>query len=113
MIMLNDIYICSDLFEVLHETVSAVSFPNKVKPSDVLGAMTYILSKRSLDTGGVNSLEEVTVCTVGFKNIDVQLLNGVELPETLFQSGTDLKQACWFHDGKLLFNSSNQIFLYS
>jgi hypothetical protein len=68
-------------YEVLYEEMMECSFQNKVSHSDTIGSISYILGIRSLN----DKLEEVTVRTIGLKNIDVaRELSEVELPLDLF-----------------------------
>ena len=69
------------LFECLHEQVESCSFINKVNPTDMIGALSYIASVKSLKEG----FEEVRITTLGVKNIDVALdLKSVPIPVQLF-----------------------------
>lgn len=74
---------CSDkeLFEFVYEQVDFACFANRASPVDLLGAISFVRSIRSLKEG----FEEVQLTTLGFKNVDVSKeLHQLALPVALF-----------------------------
>jgi len=70
------------LYEVLHEEVVSCSFNERVSPLDPIGAVSFVRDIRTLSDDG---LEEVTVKTIGLKNVDVtRELANKPLPLELF-----------------------------
>lgn len=70
-----------ELYEILHQTVESAVFVNKLAPRDPVGAISYVENVRSLS----HKLEELSIITVGIKNIDVaRYLSTIDLPEKLF-----------------------------
>lgn len=79
------------LFEVLYEEVSCAQFIAKVSPWDAVGGMTLVVS--SADIPGHPELSEVTVVTIGLKNVDVvRALEEKPIPVELFTRDMSPKQ---------------------
>jgi hypothetical protein len=80
---------CRGLFETLNESLESCTFLNKVSPVDLIGGVSYVHSIRPLKEG----MEEVSVTTLGLKNVDVaRELDGVALPRELFTMDVHRKQ---------------------
>lgn len=69
-----------ELAEVLYNDIENVQFYNKTSPVDTVGAMTFV---HSINKVGAD-LEQLTVTTVGVKNVDMAELDDVEIPVKLF-----------------------------
>lgn len=68
-------------FECLSETIDSCSLINKVAPTDLIGAISYVQHVKEVKEG----IEELYVTTVGVKGIDVRVqLEGVRVPVELF-----------------------------
>jgi hypothetical protein len=68
-------------FEMLYDYCDSCALINRVSPVDLIGAISYVKSIRTLKEG----FEEVTVTTVGLKNIDVMTeLADIKFPVELF-----------------------------
>jgi acyl dehydratase len=85
-------------YEVLSEEMLECSFQNKVSPQDTISAISYVLDIQELN----DKLEEVTVRTIGLKNVDVaRELADVKLPLELFiqnaMKPTEYESICKHH----------------
>jgi acyl dehydratase len=84
-----------DLHEVLHEEIQHCSYVNALHPDQVVGAVSYV---SHVDDSLPGDLENVTVTTVGIKNVNVKRdLGDVGFPVDLFRSGLfakDIEQIC-------------------
>lgn len=68
------------LFEVLYEELLYCQLLEKLAPESPLGAISYVLDIKDL-----NGLEELTVVTLGVKDMDLHVdMVGVDIPEELF-----------------------------
>lgn len=72
----------NDLGRVLYEEIVHSSNINMVNFGDTIGAISYILSILPIDNS--SSLEEITVKTIGIKNLDMHELTRTPLPKSLF-----------------------------
>eukprot|EP00638_Chattonella_subsalsa_P001051 CAMPEP_0117750366 /NCGR_PEP_ID=MMETSP0947-20121206/10318_1 /TAXON_ID=44440 /ORGANISM="Chattonella subsalsa, Strain CCMP2191" /LENGTH=292 /DNA_ID=CAMNT_0005568505 /DNA_START=432 /DNA_END=1310 /DNA_ORIENTATION=- len=71
-----------DLHEKLHEQLASCSFINTLFPGETLGAVSYI---KAVDDHVSGNLEQVTIKTMGIKNLDITgELSGKPLPLRLF-----------------------------
>jgi hypothetical protein len=74
-----------DFHEVLHEEILSVNYVNELHPSDMVGAISYILKVEDV----VGDLQVVTVRTFGIKNVDILTdLDQVDMPLELFELGS-------------------------
>lgn len=71
-----------DLGDILYEKIEHCSNINMVNYGDSLGSLSYILDVQPLEDNP--DLEEVTVKTLGIKNLDMQLLVNQPIPKALF-----------------------------
>jgi hypothetical protein len=77
------------LFETLNESLDSCLFLNKVSPVDLIGAVSYVQRIHPIKEG----MEEVTIVTLGLKNVDVaRELQDVALPVELFTHALHRKQ---------------------
>ena len=68
-------------YEILYEHIDSCNLINRVSPVDIIGAISYVKSIKTLKEG----FEEVNVITLGIKNIDIQRqLHDVRIPVELF-----------------------------
>ena len=66
-----------DLHEILYEELKECSYPNNLHPDDIVGACTYIQSIEEQVSG---DLECINLRTIGYKNVDLRVLQDVSLP---------------------------------
>jgi len=71
-----------DLGDILHEEILHCSNINIVNFDDTLGAVSFILDVQTIESN--HCLEEITVKTLGIKNVDMQTLSSHPLPLELF-----------------------------
>ncbi|KAI8506348.1 hypothetical protein Bbelb_157750 [Branchiostoma belcheri] len=76
--------------DILYEEVVEASNLNRVKQDDMIGSLSFIHSVQQLPEN--NDLEEVTVRTLGIKNLDMEELLDGNFPVRLF-SGRDMRSA--------------------
>jgi len=70
-----------EFFEVIFQTVSSAMFVAKLNPMEPLGAVSYVTDVKRIN----HKLEEVSMVTIGIKNLDVvRMLESIDLPESLF-----------------------------
>jgi citrate lyase beta subunit len=74
-----------DLGDILHEEILHCSNINIVNFNDTLGAVSFILDVQTIENNPC--LEEITVKTLGIKNVNVQTLSSYPLPLELFAAG--------------------------
>merc|ERR550539_451443 len=71
-----------ELYEILSQKIITASFVNKLSPQEPVGAVSYVKNTKRIS----HKLEEVTLVTVGIKNIDVaQYCTSADLPRGLFE----------------------------
>ncbi|CAH1266768.1 Hypp3568 [Branchiostoma lanceolatum] len=74
--------VADDFGDVLYETVVEATNPNRVNQEDVIGSVSFILDVQRLPQN--SDLEEVTVRTLGIKNLDMDELLDRNIPVQLF-----------------------------
>ncbi|MGB0525398.1 MAG: aldolase/citrate lyase family protein [Flammeovirgaceae bacterium] len=88
-----------DLGEILDQEIVQCSNINMVNYGDSLGALSYIADIQPLTAQP--DLEEVTVITLGIKNLDMRLLADYALPQELFSTNwlkpSEIEQICTTH----------------
>jgi len=71
-----------ELYEILSQKIITASFVNKLSPQEPVGAVSYVKNTKRIS----HKLEEVTLVTVGIKNIDVaRYCTSADLPRGLFE----------------------------
>jgi citrate lyase beta subunit len=76
--------ILDDIGNIIYEEIIHCSNINRVIFDDLIGSLSYIINVKPI--AGNEVLEEVTVKTLGIKNLDMDMLVDLELPEELFTS---------------------------
>ncbi|XP_066287575.1 uncharacterized protein [Branchiostoma lanceolatum] len=82
--------VADDFGDVLYETVVEATNPNRVNQEDVIGSVSFILDVQRLPQN--SDLEEVTVRTLGIKNLDMDELLDRNIPVQLF-TGNNMESA--------------------
>ncbi|CAH1266769.1 Hypp3568 [Branchiostoma lanceolatum] len=88
--------VADDFGDVLYETVVEATNPNRVNQEDVIGSVSFILDVQRLPQN--SDLEEVTVRTLGIKNLDMDELLDRNIPVQLFtgnnMESTNIEKIC-------------------
>jgi len=76
------------LYEILHESVVTCRYMNKVHPTETISAISYVKEVRDIINSG--GLEELTMVTIGLRNVDPMTdLANVDIPTDLFLETMD------------------------